>query len=200
MGHDYLNKTKTKKKVCQFNGIILQTLHYRWTMWLTTEYKYWGEVKFLSAGLLLHITHGRYRLKFWTPFMRQKHVLFCSFVDCGILERPENGAVYTPGGTSYGRTAMYVCYPGYSVIGAARVTCEADGAWSLEPPTCRRTSMYLLSNTIQEVGTAGVRTTSTVLTSFSIGHVFIWRCLPKLFVHSSQCHFVLPWRSMTLTF
>ena len=63
------------------------------------------------------------------------------FLDCGTLSNPENGLVFIPGGTTYGQTATYSCTGGNSVIGAASVTCQADGSWSSAPPTCRQTCM-----------------------------------------------------------
>jgi CUB/sushi domain-containing protein len=60
----------------------------------------------------------------------------CTIKDCGALTKPMNGAVTTSGGTTYRATASYTCDMGYSVSGAASVTCQADGTWSAAAPTC----------------------------------------------------------------
>ncbi|MBU6160558.1 MAG: SUMF1/EgtB/PvdO family nonheme iron enzyme [Myxococcales bacterium] len=59
----------------------------------------------------------------------------CTPVDCGALSDPENGDVLVAGGTSLGATAVYSCFEGYSLTGAASVVCSATGSWGTLP-TC----------------------------------------------------------------
>lgn len=41
-----------------------------------------------------------------------------------------------PTGTTYGETAEYNCDAGYDINGFATRTCQADGTWSNNEPTC----------------------------------------------------------------
>ena len=39
--------------------------------------------------------------------------------------------------TTFGSIATYNCFPGYNLIGVEQRTCEANGEWSGEEPTCQ---------------------------------------------------------------
>ena len=60
-------------------------------------------------------------------------------VDCGRLNSPENGLIRLPG-TTLGSRAMYVCNRGFMLKGSAFRTCQVNGEWSGETPTCIRES------------------------------------------------------------
>ncbi|KAG7158260.1 Sushi, von Willebrand factor type A, EGF and pentraxin domain-containing protein 1-like 3 [Homarus americanus] len=59
----------------------------------------------------------------------------CSRVSCGPPQLPDyaiiEGEVFL-----YGATANYSCREGYELQGASVLTCEANGEWSSEAPTC----------------------------------------------------------------
>jgi sushi, von Willebrand factor type A, EGF and pentraxin domain-containing protein 1 len=59
----------------------------------------------------------------------------CAIRDCGALVAPSNGKV-TMMGSSYGASAVFACDAGYTLSGAATVTCQPDSTWSAAPPTC----------------------------------------------------------------
>ncbi len=63
-------------------------------------------------------------------------------VDCGELSAPDNGGVLQSG-TGLGAIATYSCRDGFNRIGTSSRTCQANGQWSGEEPTC--SSMYLNS-------------------------------------------------------
>ena len=65
-------------------------------------------------------------------------------VTCPELSHPENGQVMWTGLTP-GSTATYTCDVGFELNGAQTRTCQSDGTWSDDPPTCDR--KYLCSNT-----------------------------------------------------
>ena len=62
---------------------------------------------------------------------------------CCSLEDPVNGQVELSN-TTLGSTANYTCNQGYSLgNGSSTRTCEADGEWSGNPPSCERECSYL---------------------------------------------------------
>ena len=58
-------------------------------------------------------------------------------VNCGTLTTPTNGRVSYTAGTTFGRTATYSCYTGFTHVGASTRTCQATGVWSGSAPTCQ---------------------------------------------------------------
>ena len=58
-------------------------------------------------------------------------------VDCGSLEDPDNGQVDFSN-TAFESTANYTCNLGYNLTGSSNRTCEANGNWSGDPPSCER--------------------------------------------------------------
>ncbi|XP_066271289.1 sushi, von Willebrand factor type A, EGF and pentraxin domain-containing protein 1-like [Branchiostoma lanceolatum] len=78
------------------------------------------------------------------------------------LTAPANGARSpATGATSYQDTVTFTCNTGYTLDGAATVTCRADGTWSNAVPTCRPGQCPLLV-----APTNGARTPPTGATSF----------------------------------
>ena len=67
-------------------------------------------------------------------------------VDCGTLTDPVSGQVSHPTGTTFGQTAIYRCDTGYILLGdsSATRTCQANGVWSGNAPTCQGTSMWIV--------------------------------------------------------
>ncbi|XP_066300020.1 uncharacterized protein [Branchiostoma lanceolatum] len=62
-------------------------------------------------------------------------ILGCSTnVHCNALTNPTDGVV--SGSNAYGSVLTFTCNTGYSLDGAATLTCRADGTWSGSPPTC----------------------------------------------------------------
>ncbi|XP_078664120.1 complement receptor type 1-like [Branchiostoma floridae x Branchiostoma belcheri] len=58
----------------------------------------------------------------------------CAGVKCPILKAPADGTM--TGGNSYGDTVQFTCNSGCQRVGAAAVTCQADGRWSDSVPIC----------------------------------------------------------------
>ena len=57
-------------------------------------------------------------------------------VDCGSLDDPDNGQVEVSS-TKFGSTANYSCNVCYILSnGNSTRTCEANGRWSGDPPSC----------------------------------------------------------------
>ena len=59
----------------------------------------------------------------------------CDLVDCGLVVAPTNGVV-TLSSTTYLSVATYGCSTGYQLSGQNTQTCQADGTWSGNNPTC----------------------------------------------------------------
>ena len=78
---------------------------------------------------------------FLTPHLHRllSHVivlLYSTAVDCGTLNDTTNGQVSHFNGTTFGQTASYSCDTGYNLVGDNNRTCQADGMWSGNEPTC----------------------------------------------------------------
>ena len=69
------------------------------------------------------------------------HMCLFSFhsiaMDCGTLNATTNGQVKHTAGTTFGQTATYSCDTGYNLVGDGTRTCQADGMWSGNEPTCQ---------------------------------------------------------------
>ena len=61
---------------------------------------------------------------------------------------PANGQV-NPAGLTTGRhvegaTVNFTCNSGYRLNGADSATCQVDGSWSVNPPTCTQGTLTIL--------------------------------------------------------
>jgi len=56
-------------------------------------------------------------------------------IDCGFLNDPLYGIVRLSR-TTVGSTAKYSCSVGFVLVGEVSRTCQLDGRWSGEAPTC----------------------------------------------------------------
>lgn len=68
----------------------------------------------------------------------------CLPVDCGGLDTPENGSLAVDA-TTFGATATYECDTGFTIVGDAERTCQADGTWSGTEPFCSSVDCGALS-------------------------------------------------------
>ena len=58
--------------------------------------------------------------------------------DCGNLPVPMNGFIIG-NQTTYPNKLLFSCDDGFDLIGSRVRSCEADGKWSGEQPTCKGT-------------------------------------------------------------
>jgi hypothetical protein len=56
--------------------------------------------------------------------------------DCGPITGIENGLASAPDGTTEGAVANYWCMERFNLVGNATRTCQSNGAWSGEQPSC----------------------------------------------------------------
>ncbi|ELU02209.1 hypothetical protein CAPTEDRAFT_136677 [Capitella teleta] len=63
-------------------------------------------------------------------------VPICEAVRCPPLPTPENGGVEVFAFT-YGNTATFICFPGYSLVGHINSTCQANATWDHAVSLCR---------------------------------------------------------------
>ena len=78
----------------------------------------------------------RQKINFTCPIQNSIHCEQCiSIADCGPLTNPVHGTVSAPV-TTYQNVAAYTCDSLYQLNGTATLTCEADGNWAPDPPTC----------------------------------------------------------------
>ncbi|CAH1252782.1 CSMD3 [Branchiostoma lanceolatum] len=60
----------------------------------------------------------------------------CRLVTCPARTAPANGAVSSTAIGRYQDAVTFTCNSGYNLVGSTRLTCQADGTWSANPPTC----------------------------------------------------------------
>ncbi|XP_052820119.1 sushi, von Willebrand factor type A, EGF and pentraxin domain-containing protein 1-like [Mya arenaria] len=60
----------------------------------------------------------------------------CSLVDCFTPDEISNGNVFTSSMTTFGHNATYTCSEGYNLTGAHIRTCQGNGSWSFDTPSC----------------------------------------------------------------
>ncbi|KAI8498801.1 hypothetical protein Bbelb_232540, partial [Branchiostoma belcheri] len=58
----------------------------------------------------------------------------CAAIRCPVLTAPNNGRM--TGCNSFNQTVQFVCDAGFTLRGASDTTCQANGTWSDEVPTC----------------------------------------------------------------
>ncbi|XP_022099048.1 E-selectin-like [Acanthaster planci] len=76
--------------------------------------------------------------------------------DCPGIAAPAHGAVsVSAAAKKYGTVALFSCEPGYSLVGAAAVTCR-NGQWNRPVPSCFADCMGIpaLSNSVSTGGTS----------------------------------------------
>ena len=59
-------------------------------------------------------------------------------VDCGAPPLIENGNIDTSSGTTFGLQITYTCQSGFVRQGLETRTCQDDGTWGGDAPTCQR--------------------------------------------------------------
>ena len=64
-------------------------------------------------------------------------LIFIAAVDCGSLTNPLNGELNLTT-TTFMSTSTYSCNAGYNLFGKGTRTCQANGTWSDNVPTCER--------------------------------------------------------------
>ena len=62
---------------------------------------------------------------------------FFAAVNCGSLTNPVNGELNLTT-TTFMSTSTYSCNAGYTLFGKGTRTCQANGTWSDNVPTCDR--------------------------------------------------------------
>lgn len=71
-------------------------------------------------------------------------ISFIPAVHCPALTDPPNGNVNQKGNRP-GDRATYSCNTNYILSGDRTRTCQNDGSWSVEAPTCERLGMFILA-------------------------------------------------------
>lgn len=62
-------------------------------------------------------------------------------MDCGAPEDFTNGIIRIQN-TLYRSVIMYVCNYGYFLVGVQNRTCQVNGVWSGQPPSCAGNASY----------------------------------------------------------
>ncbi|XP_066271288.1 complement receptor type 1-like [Branchiostoma lanceolatum] len=80
----------------------------------------------------------------------------CAPVQCPARTAPANGAVSSTAIGGYQNVVTFTCDQCYNLAGSTSITCQANGVWSANPPTCNRVQCPRLG-----APTNGARTPST---------------------------------------
>lgn len=73
------------------------------------------------------------------PLFERGHLLSIAELECPVPDGIPNGTINSTGRT-FASTSSYSCSIGYQLVGPAKRTCQADGKWSGETPTCLSSS------------------------------------------------------------
>lgn len=65
---------------------------------------------------------------------RIKH--FILVITCNPLVPPKNAVVICSAGSNYAAVCTIVCTFGYEISGPSRRSCQEDGSWSNQQPSC----------------------------------------------------------------
>ena len=63
---------------------------------------------------------------------------FFAVVRCKMLTAPSNGSV-SSNKTEFQTKIIFACDKGFDLVGSKTTTCQSDGQWSTEVPTCQGT-------------------------------------------------------------
>lgn len=120
--------------MCQVQhlALLLSTLVTRVSSWLE-----WtpGPVREMAGQEKLHSAKVSGTSKLAWP-VNYLSLLSDKGTDCGKLDDPDYGHV-SFGSTTPGSTAVYACNKGFELVGVFFQTCQIDGTWSSEAPTCK---------------------------------------------------------------
>ena len=94
-------------------------------------------VKAMVSGQELILSVDVSLIKYTTTTTECNGPHFRTVIDCGSLTSPANGAVDFVR-TTYRAMAFYSCDPGFFLQGVSKRTCQGNGQWSSEEPTCQR--------------------------------------------------------------
>ena len=93
----------------------------------------------------------------------------CVFVDCGSVDPPENGEIVDSETieTTFNSVIEFMCSNDYMLNGAISITCQSDGSWSADVPTCDIINLPTSSLTfaILPTSSTGLSTQVSSLTS-----------------------------------
>ena len=92
--------------------------------------------------------------------------LLYTVINCGLLENPEQGSVMLEAMTP-GSTAAYTCNSGYVLAGMSTRTCESNGEWSGQAPTCDAIQCKPLPN---------IADGQVVVSGSRVGSVAVYTC------------------------
>ncbi|XP_078603750.1 uncharacterized protein LOC144877625 [Branchiostoma floridae x Branchiostoma japonicum] len=84
----------------------------------------------------------------------------CRHICCDNTTEIINGLVNATDGYCFGNEIQFSCNPGYELFGRSSATCEDDGSWGRELPTCRQPTEQSPTSTQAIIGgtSAGIAT------------------------------------------
>ena len=100
-------------------------------------------VKTMGSGLEMH---QLVKVRQYMTVLRSVIILLLIItVQCSTLSDPSNGRV-SQQGNNPGDRASYTCNSGYELVGQSTRTCQNNGRWSGDAPTCTQIVCRNLSN------------------------------------------------------
>ncbi|XP_071964677.1 CUB and sushi domain-containing protein 3-like isoform X2 [Antedon mediterranea] len=89
----------------------------------------------------------------------------CGVVDCGDPGLPANG--FRSGlTTTYNSVVSYICNTGYDIIGEQIITCQSDGTWTDNVPTCKIVNCGDPGTPVNGLWRSGLNTTYNSVVSY----------------------------------
>ena len=80
-------------------------------------------------------------LALWSDTVITKKLILTIIVQCSTLSDPSNGRV-SQQGNNPGDRASYTCNSGYELVGQSTRTCQNNGQWSGDAPTCQSKAIH----------------------------------------------------------
>ena len=101
----------------------------------------------------------------------------CKYIDCGKVKDIDGGKVYfVNSSTHLGSQVQFRCNNHFKLSGEQSITCQEDGKWSGESPSCTEVRCQVpdkINNTIFRPSTRGRVTDGT---SYEVGTTLNYRC------------------------
>ena len=131
---------------------------WKWPTWDILRYLLWHIIRYIASYVinkqLAKICLSHWVRKIINQSSQNQRIWVCGIVDdcccdwsyflpltavdCGhTLKAPSNGFVNVPC-TTLDCTTSYSCKSGYELVGQRSRTCQPDGTWSHQTPTCQR--------------------------------------------------------------
>ncbi|XP_078692958.1 uncharacterized protein LOC144922785 [Branchiostoma floridae x Branchiostoma belcheri] len=108
--------------------------------------------------------------KYW-----DREIPTCQRVCCDNITEIMHGLVNATEGHCYGNDISFSCYPGYELLGSSSTTCQEDGSWDPEIPTCQLPTEEKRTSTEAIIGGTSAGIAAVLIVVAAVFMVFLRR-------------------------